>query len=73
MTKCMTEPAAITIARFHAGTAGRTPAARRRVDRPREVIPTILHEAAGGIALTPYSVSPRGATTAWGRSRRRTR
>ena len=57
--KCMNEPAARTITRCQPGARRKDLASSSGSTSSSEVIPTILTKPPAGIALKPYSVSPR--------------
>ena len=57
--KCTVEPAASTTARWRAGWRQNARGSSAGSTSSSEVIPTILTNPPAGMALTPYSVSPR--------------
>ena len=57
--KCTVEPAASTTTRWRAGCLQKARSSSPGATSSRDVMPTILTKPPAGIALKPYSVSPR--------------
>ena len=57
--KCMNDPAASTIIRCQGGCLRKERGSSSGSTSSRAVMPTILTKPPAGMALTPYSVSPR--------------